>query len=228
MERRLELPENSPALGMRREMPSGGRIIRDNLWEFVPYNDPVSAPKCPATFKVMVHKLIPALLGPKAADRKSSLEALKKLYKREFAAGLQNDLSLNIYTGPVPLQSFIGSPTLTGTSIEVPESSLPILYTGDANYSTKTHWKRLVKYLGSKRISAVSTFQVPHHGSKKNWFKGMAGLISPRFSVFSSDPNGSYHHPDAEVLRDFLPFGAVQVDKHSGLQWTETLQIRGP
>ncbi len=33
------------------------------------------------------------------------------------------------------------------------------------------------------------------------------------FSVFSSDPNNKLGHPHADVVRDFLPFHPIQIDK---------------
>jgi hypothetical protein len=53
-----------------------------------------------------------------------------------------------------------------------------------------------------------------HHGAKANWHHGVAAAIAPLFSVFSSDPERKkWKHPNAQVLRDFWCYGAVQVDK---------------
>jgi hypothetical protein len=53
-----------------------------------------------------------------------------------------------------------------------------------------------------------------HHGARGCWHTGVAKALSPYFSVFSSDPDRSpLKHPHAEVVRDFLPYGPVQVDK---------------
>jgi beta-lactamase superfamily II metal-dependent hydrolase len=64
-----------------------------------------------------------------------------------------------------------------------------------------------------------------HHGSKYNWYKGLAADLSPAISVFSSDPNHSWGHPHAEVLRDFWPYGAVQVDSHKSLTFRTRIDV---
>lgn len=214
----LEVPDTRQNRRFAKIFRSGERLVRAGVWEFVPYNDPEAAPKSAGAFKNSVQTLSSVLLGFDEGERADALHALKKLYRSEFPEGLQNDLSLNLYSGPVPLGRWISESFLEGSSTEVRASTgfAPILYTGDANYSTKTRWRRLSEYLGPKRVNAISTFQVPHHGSKYNWKNGIARLVSPRHSVFSSDPSAHYGHPDPEVWREFLPYGPRVVNKHEG------------
>jgi hypothetical protein len=225
----LEVPDIYENRRSAQVLSAGERLIRGGAWEFVPYNDPESAPKSAGALKKSVSNLSPILLGPDEDRRKDALSALKKLYKREFPAGYQNDLSLNLYGGPVPLSKCIPEPVADPATgqVSIPDNRAPLLYTGDANYSTKARWNRMSKYFGSKRVNAVRTFQVPHHGSKKNWKSGLASLISPTHSVFSSDPSGGYNHPDADVWREFLPYNPIQVDKHSGFPWKDQFKLPG-
>ena len=223
----LEIPNSFDNQIYTQKMQPGGRILRDGCWEFVPYNDPKSAPKSAASLKRCVMELSDVLLGRDNDARVKALASLKDLYRKEFPAGLQNDLSLSLYCGPVPLRRYIPQPKVTNGEVPSHQSYSPLLYTGDGNFSTKTSWRRIFWYLGETRMEAVSTFQVPHHGSKHNLFKGSSSLIAPRYSVFSSDPTGRYGHPDPEVWRDYYSFGPQQVDKHHGFSWDEHLQMVG-
>jgi hypothetical protein len=218
---KLEIPDTPENHHYAEVFTSGDRLVKGGAWEFVPYNDPKSAPKSPEAFKKRVNELRSALLGPDEVEREKALEKLKALYRRGFPAGLQNDLSLSMYTGPVPLSrwTFESGKIVGSNTTLTSDAPAPILYTGDGNFSTKTHWLRMAKFLGDKRTNGISTFQVPHHGSRYNWKNGNARLVSPTFSVFSSDPTRRYGHPHAEVLRDFLLFGSKQVDKHNDFTW---------
>ena len=217
----MELPDTHVNQSSVMNFSSDFRLICAGAWEFVPYNDPKSAPKCPDTFKNRVNEYTKELLGDGTSERSSALHDLKDLYRKEFRPSFQNELSLNLYTGPVPLS--ICETATRRTTGQISECRLPILYTGDANYSTPSHRLRLKKHLGEQRINAVATFQVPHHGSKRNWCAGMADFFKPTASIFSSDPSTHYEHPHAAVLRDFYPYGVIQVNKHSGSSFTECL-----
>ena len=75
-------------------------------------------------------------------------------------------------------------------------------------------------------MESVHVLQVMHHGSRSNWFPGIAAKISPQYSVFCSDPtHRGYKHPHAEVLRDFWGFGPVQVDKNNRVDFEMYLSL---
>ena len=95
------------------------------------------------------------------------------------------------------------------------ETKAAILLTGDGNLSSVSKWAALQRYFDRRRAVRTSIFQVPHHGARANWYDGLAAAASPVMSVFSSDPNHSFGHPHAEVLRDFWKHRAIQVDQHS-------------
>ncbi|KPD10328.1 hypothetical protein [Phaeobacter sp. 11ANDIMAR09] len=217
----LEVPATPENHDFARDFKAGDRFVLPGAWEFLPYNDPKSAPKSPDSFKRSVVSVRQELLGQDEDKRETALKKLKAIYRHGFPAGLQNDLSLSLYTGPVPLSRWKleGGSVVDSNATPISDAPAPILYTGDGNFSTKTHCLRLTKYLGEKRSEAIATFQVPHHGSRYNWKKGNALLVSPQFSVFSSDPARRHGHPHAEVMRDFLLFGSKQVDKHNDFKW---------
>lgn len=186
--------------------PRGTAVI-PGLWEFVPYNDPASRPKNEARFVEQVNDLRDALLNSSDEGRESALRDLKGHYLRNFPRSQLNDLSLFLYGGPIGHwqtdwpwlgEQFDGS----------------VIYTGDGNLSTDRQWRSLAGYLGHKRSFQPTVFQVPHHGSRNNWFTGLASMIEPGRSVFSSDPgHRSFGHPHADVLRDLWPYRPIQVDK---------------
>lgn len=188
-------------------MYPGGTAFIPRLWEFVPYNDPASRPKNEARFVERVDKLRDALLNSSEKNRKYALRDLKGHYVRTFPRSQLNDLSLFLYGGPIGhwranRQRFEGQ--FDGS----------VIYTGDGNLSTDHQWQSLAEYLGHKRSFQPTVFQVPHHGSKYNWFIGLASMIEPGFSIFSSDPgHRSFGHPHADVLRDLWPFRPIKVDK---------------
>lgn len=225
---KLEIPDTPNNRRFTEVFKTGDRLVKAGVWEFLPYNDPKAAPKVPKAFKKSVDELRPVLLGQNVNEREKALTELKALYRRGFPAGLQNDLSLSLYTGPVPLSRWKleSGRVVDSNTTSISETPAPILYTGDGNFSTKTHCLRLTKYLGEKRSQAIATFQVPHHGSRYNWKNGNALLVSPQFSIFSSDPAQRYGHPHAEVLRDFLLFGSKQVDKHNNFKWKARFRIQ--
>lgn len=194
----------------RRQMlmmhPRGTAFI-PTLWEFVPYNDPATRPKNEAWFAERVNDLRDALLNSSDNDRKDALRDLKDHYVRTFPKSQLNDLSLFLYGGP------IGNWRTDWPWFEEQFDGSAI-YTGDGNLSTDHQWQSLAGYLGHKRSFQPTLFQVPHHGSKNNWFTGLASMIEPRLSIFSSDPaHRGFGHPHADVLRDLWPFRPVQVDK---------------
>lgn len=52
-----------------------------------------------------------------------------------------------------------------------------------------------------------------HHGSRNNWYEGVAQELEPIVSIFSSNPrHRRFKHPHGEVVRDFLRFQPIQVD----------------
>ena len=208
-----------------RMLPRGQAIPILGIWEFVPYNDPSTQPMDPFGFASKVESCRDPLLNGEADERKAALKDLRALYEATFGRAAMNDVSLMLYGGAVGSwrgQSICNCECLYYRLVGVcgcwkeHETRGAILLTGDGNLESAGKWGSLEGYLHARRARRTSVFQVAHHGSRANWHDGLAALIAPTTSVFSSDPRHSYGHPHAEVLRDFWPFRPVQVDQHSG------------
>jgi len=208
------------------QMRAGASIRVGNLWEFVPYNDVALSSRVTKSFHDHVALLCERLLAATTAiDRTAALVELKKTYDAQFgrSAIARNIISLFMYAGPI-VSPRTGSPIVKVLSIAdyflgAIEwrrwlDRTACLYTGDGYLATPRQLKHLSRHFGSRRLDGVGVLQVMHHGARGNWHNGVAAKLKPAISIFSSDPNHQgFGHPHAEVLRDFLPFGPVQVDK---------------
>ena len=231
LEEWFEYREQLPA-GLDIELMRQGSTAQIlGVWEFVPYNDPYTIPKNQAQFDNDVQKLRRELLGSNYDERAEALRQLKNFYQQAFPKSQQNDLSLFLYGGPLNgwkgcfghsfMVEFLLSvlfedreiPDLLRRNIAGPCKG-SIIYTGDGNLNNLEKWNDFSSYLNSRRSGDPTLLQVAHHGSRYNWFEGLADEIRPTVSVFSSDPSHrTFGHPHAEVLRDFWPYHPVQVDK---------------
>lgn len=212
-------------------LKQGGRLCVDNIWEFMPYNDACRAPKQPAAFvrAVAVHRS--ALFAAATAVRRKQatedavlarLEDLKGFYDGHFGAGgyARNVISLFLYSGPLfapePHHYWI-SDNFRVPSNAILGNRIGQLFTGDGFLNSGRRIEKMIAYFTQQRLDRMGIFQVMHHGAKRNWRAGTAERLAPLVSVFSSDPTrASTFHPHAEVLRDFWPYGAVQVDADHG------------
>lgn len=95
-----------------------------------------------------------------------------------------------------------------------------ILYTGDAFLNNLDLLNDLKNALGQERMSQIYCLQVPHHGAKNNWQQGLADYLSPYISVFTADNARKKGHPHGEVVKDFLPYNPVIVNKDRMLKIT--------
>ncbi|WP_281823963.1 MBL fold metallo-hydrolase [Jannaschia rubra] len=212
-----------------RMLRSGQAIVIDGVWEFLPYNDPATEPDDTFGFASKVESYQGSLLNGNKDERQSALDDLRTLYETTFGRGAaMNNVSLMLYggaVGPWTGQSFCDCECLYHRLIGVcgcwkeHETRGAILLTGDGNLESAAKWGSLEGYLDARRARRVSVFQVAHHGARANWHDGLAALVAPKTSVFSSDPRRSYGHPHAEVLRDFWTFGPIQVDQQSGISF---------
>lgn len=203
----------------------GGRLVAKKLFEFVPYNDASVSSMVSNSFERNVDIDRELLLSSSAhsADRKSILSRLRALYDKQYGCGSvsRNIISLFLYASPLSVvDGFLVSARASSRRECLSEfycwaSLAPaVLYTGDGYLDTQKRLASLTTYLGISRIARVGCLQVMHHGSRHSWHVGLAKKLSPLVSVFSADPSHRrFQHPHAEVVRDFLPFTPMQVDK---------------
>lgn len=211
----------------------GSALSLFGLWEFVPYNDDPER-NMPPYFVAAVESRRERLLNSKGiTTRGKALAELVEIYDEEFGddSESRNELSLFLYSGPIYQtwrhaamvdpryyfrleQSSPAELEIKGV-INFPLSNrCSILYPGDGYLDKPEKLQRLTDYLDPQRMGKIGVLQVMHHGSKANWYSGLAGEIAPVVSVFSSNPSDRrYQHPDVEVLKDFWKFGSIQVDK---------------
>lgn len=223
---KFELPRDTLARGRTitvSGLAPGRSLAVYGVWEFVPYNDPTTAPAVPHQFLIEVEAARDQLLHGDEEEREQALHELKETYRRQFGRKSQNDVSLMLFGAPVGHWSYRAGwygipfrrwPPHVWRGVDLCSAS--ILFTGDGNFSSPPAWLRIESYLGNPRLNDLGIFQVPHHGSRKNWHDGLANAVSARVNVICSHPTGSYGHPHAEVLRDFWSFGVIQVDKLEG------------
>ena len=207
-------------------LKKGSAITFRSFWEFVPYNDDPET-ELPVLFVLQVRGYREQLLKGKSRQRKPALSKLRKAYDSQFghSSEQRNVISLFLYSGPIypswnsaDLWWYDTSPRRL--PLEPVESGVcSEIYTGDGYLDTAARLDQFVEFIGDQRIEHTAVFQVMHHGAETNWHKGVADAIRPIMSVFSSDPLlKKWAHPHAAVLRDFWPFGPIQVDKASGFE----------
>lgn len=210
------------------------------LWEFLPHNDFGQSSVPAGTFVADVTSIAEMLRTATGdEEREAALNKLKARYDEQFGSGSKqrNIISLFLYAGPVHVSRWYeGRVNHWGacreviefscwTSVDMVRSSgkgafCSILYTGDGYLNTKARMTALKRSLGARRFAKIAVCQVMHHGARGNWRPGVAAIIAPVFSVFSSDPSAKKPgHPHAEVLRDFWCYGPVQVSKDSSAQF---------
>jgi beta-lactamase superfamily II metal-dependent hydrolase len=212
----------------------GKRLIVSKMWEFIPYND-INIDKIGGSSELNKFQKTVEKLRDKIISKPSSavLDELKDLYDEKFGRSSEsrNIISMFMYTGPISQSKFDTFIKFTNHSVisnvenlffhEIRHYSSKIgaLFTGDGYVNTPYRFKTLSTYLKSSRIKKIFCLQVMHHGSKANWFEGVAQLFNPSVSVFCSDPlHRKFKHPHGEVVRDFLRFNPIQVDKSNGVE----------
>ncbi|HAS14186.1 MAG TPA: hypothetical protein DCS01_02665 [Idiomarina abyssalis] len=221
----LTVPSGTPRSESLSRQNVGARVF-----EVVPYVDDQVILKDLKTFEINAAREVIELLGNGERDEKQqALNNLKDLYTRTFGGSpyRKNIISLFLFIGPLSSQRDIS--TLTYKYRDKKQETVisdnlrrgSILFTGDGFLNTLARWNTLVSELKQTRIDSVAIFQVMHHGSKRNWFRGLASCVNPLASVFSSDPNlRNTRHPSESVIKDFIYFNPIQVDQRHSCELT--------
>jgi beta-lactamase superfamily II metal-dependent hydrolase len=211
-----------------RFLAPGGRVVSPDLWEFVPYNDVSMLPKATPAFITEAVRLATILKDDKA-HREQALKDIKAHYASTFGSSAEekNIISLFLYSGPIGrrlrLAGFSANHAVNHP--ELPDRFAQI-HTGDGTLN-KIYYPGFRDFFRKgKRFEKMGIVQVMHHGSRRNWAKGIADKLRPVASIFSSEPCGHYFHPDDDVLRDFWPYHPAQVDSKTGFHATGYLVLR--
>lgn len=214
--------------GVRVEVLHPGQSVSVwGVWEFLPYADPKHAPAPRTRFRQEVAKRLSTLRrADQDTHRVSALNELKSYFDRTFGRGAKarNRISLCLYAGPIETPEHVdrsalklveGKPESVAASASYERKAAQLL-TGDAYLNTDAAIKRFTRHFGrTHRLRRICSFQVMHHGSRANHHPSVPTMVSPMWSVFSSDPGRKNPHPHAEVRRAYSAFGAMQVDSQT-------------
>lgn len=203
----------------------GGRLVYKSIFEFVPYNDSSVQSKINKSFCNSVRKESDVFLNSSGVNNiQAALARIKDSFDKNFgkSALKRNIISLYLFAGPCVSKTrylfgvvfneneYVFHHYIRGIST----TADGLLFSGDGYLDSKKNLDSLMTFFGKDRMSRIACFQVMHHGARGCWHAGVAKALSPCFSVFSSDPDRAHlKHPHAEVVRDFLPCGPIQVDK---------------
>lgn len=207
-------------------------------WEFMFFHKPISADAI-----TKLRSEVESVLGmgslpiseaniQSALASKAARKGIKAVYEKVVSSlkgESVNSTSLCVYSGPTNnVPRAVVTPWIVQPDVEVcvdgggwVEGAInekpAILYTGDADFLSPPNRKALQKFLSPGRCKRVGIFQVPHHGSAKNWEIGKVAEFNQSHSVFcASGTNSHYGHPDASVWNDLSLKGAVLVDASQG------------
>ncbi|MBN3059434.1 hypothetical protein H4F35_06725 [Pectobacterium versatile] len=219
---------NSSNVKLRK---NGGILIEKDIirWEFVFYNDEAMKGHLD---KITIEEI--KKLCIEINKDKKTIKKIKEKYEEKYTNKEErNTISLFMYSGPTDIKSSLeeiythscSSTCVKNHDMVYQYSSNPksgFLFTGDGYLNTQHRFEVLKNSITEKRMNNILSFQIMHHGSKNNWFHGIANEICPIFSVFSSNPerskkdrygkSKSWNHPDPEVVMDFYRYNPIQVD----------------
>lgn len=193
---------------------------RPAIWEFLPYNDRKFLSGKEETFLREICAKSADLFRNRGGER-TKLKEIKKIYEEIFGSSNNNHISLFLYGGlPINLKSAQNirvCSKLMGNGEEKPlvfeMLNVSILYTGDGNLKQR-RYEKFEKFLHRDRIDRICVLQVPHHGSKYNWHKGLANKIDPCISVFCAGSSNRHGHPHSSVFEDFELTKRVWVNEY--------------
>ncbi len=122
---------------------------------------------------------------------KAKRQEIKNLFRVKL--GDPNVNSMVLYSGPK-------NPAIQIGGNQNDKRATGCLYTGDYNANMGNSWKQLKGAYGGL-WNMVGYIQIPHHGSKHSFNRGM--LDAGVEYVISAGENNKYRHPHREVIRWF-------------------------
>ncbi len=193
-------------------------------FEIVPYNDASMSRCADANFRRSVGLVAKDLLSSSDIAQ-SALANIASRYDSAFGKDSErrNIISLFLYMAPVPPVAevclYASERASVGELCVLHKHSnrSGLLYTGDGFLNRSDRFRALEVALGGPRMSNIACLQVPHHGSRRSWFPGMAGRLGSSASVFSSDLARKNPHPHHEVRSDFLRHGPLFANRSRGV-----------
>lgn len=227
----VEGPTLSPIqLPRVSKIPSGYPLGIGNYEFLISFYNDIRVPPTAPNFELNVSNITSILTDSSSSPevKKQAFEELRELFQTTFkgSARLKNIISLFTYIRPAFAKENVGV-RLVKEESKVPSrveynptvGRFGALFTGDGYIESETVFEELKKAL--KFENNIAILQVMHHGSKSNWYRGLAQSFSPVLSVFSSDPDRkTTRHPHESVLKDFVRYGAICVDRDNSCEIT--------
>jgi hypothetical protein len=232
------VPTSKQSLPGARVLEQGSTISVEDLFEFLPYNQPDLLPRESSKFQAEVASYRSVLLDTgNDIRRRQALDDLRMVYDRTFgeSSKARNEISLFLLARPLNPKSLLeihldgGAAESARTLFEASppshrclrlnrEPRTGVLYTGDGCLATVQQLEQLRSYVRIHRLRDLAVLQVMHHGSKYSWHSGVGRRLHPCISVFSSNPDHKgFNHPHKDVYADFALSCRMQVDKVNGL-----------
>ncbi len=213
-----------------RYLAKGGRLVLP-FWEFVPYNDASLGIHADAAFLAAAEPWVRKLVNPSRGSPAAALKKLRSLYDRTFGktSSRRNQISLFLYSGALGDSSCADNNGWDPRIEPGVWQRFAQLSPGDGLLDTPDRLNAMIKFYGSAtRMTKMGILQVMHHGAKSSWHPGVAERLCPVASVICSEPTDNrYKHPHADVLRDFWPHGAIQVDSVGRLRLDFHIYVPG-
>jgi len=173
------------------------------IWEFFFYLKKYSDEVTMADFTNEVNRLMERLgIGMNGLFYPKNIEELKKIYRRFYGENL-NSTSLVTYHGPTfnlsPYYDYWYSRHWYRFHEFMPENRFGTLLTGDIDISKNEDVETLTNYFRGY-FDKVSFFQVPHHGSLRNWPMAIPNGLNNFYNYIVNHGIGRKHHPSANVV----------------------------
>jgi hypothetical protein len=211
-------------------------------WEFMFFNEHVPSMNLPSLRKQVVELLRKFRRDDGSFDGVELLRELKPIYAAQFGSSgpSKNRISLVTYSGP------IGSPSIDcswigGSLVPIPSQQsfryyhsfkpvepplkVAITYFGDFPLDQEVRLQAIQRHLQLWRWSRIDVIQVPHHGSRRSWFRGAAAWFSNGVSIISSR-RVSKKHPSEMVLDDLNTHGVMLVNERQGARLSGNIKFR--
>ena len=196
-------PLNMPLNG-DKVLDSGTQILAKDFsdWCYIPYNYDESTRLKDFYKRLASYDIAESDLRDSDFIDKHRIR-LRKIYE-EVCRGSVNDSSLVIYSGGFKTE--YPSRIIHGSGTKSRNSGEACLYLGDASLKQpQTNAKSMVDDLKDRLDSAdvnrhVGILQLPHHGSVKNFHKGLLSYgLAPKSYFASFSQNNQHGHPSTQI-----------------------------
>lgn len=181
--------------------------ISNEFWEFIFYLKNFNKPTGLDDFREEINRMLTKTRDGKLSSLFDEIYILKikELYKKHLASDI-NYTSLVVFHGPTK------SNTYTELWIDrychwwshfEPTKNIGTLLTGDSFLKTTNDFNSFFNYYSPYYIKNCFFFQVPHHGSKRNWKNLPNGLENIPFYIINHGW-GRKKHPNKDVIDNII------------------------